>query len=697
MGYRRVFGLSEEPRCPFRQNSLSTARTRHRRLAIALGLVVCFEIGGCGGPGDETGTAHPQIDNSTAAPSTVQTESARKLLEMGRLKEAERAFELQSEQASQIERLDALVGLAEICIATGRNSRAEQLLAGVLVEESTHPGANRVKALLALEHGNYVEARDRLAHLLKQSPDDEESHYLMGLLSQSQEQWEVAAIHFKKCLHLNPRNANGYFHLAEAQTELFIMGDAQKNIEAALRIKPDEPGFHQLACQIYSDTRPALALPSIDSAIKLDPQQAHSWFLRAKLYEAYAVQLQTSPETLGEMKRDAPLAIQRATGRSRDLAKVADETEVVRIREAMWSLCLADIEEAAAKSSRPARFLLFRGRVKARRGKLDEAIGDFSLAAKDLQLQYEATYERALALWLLGRHADATAVVDAVLVQQSTPSAAAIPLLLFKCQRLLRNDRRAKAIATLKRVSQKFPDRVDVLNELARLLHEGGANAEAIETAERAQRLAPTEPEVVVALGAYLDAAGRRIEAVDRLQGWVDTVNARFSKAAAAASVPAVLRALGQLHYRSRDTANALKAFSAAVKLDPGDDAALVWRARTRLEAENADLDAVLRDLDKATDVNPQNTMAHFIKAEILYGSGGSGLSFALEAYSSAIKSDPDFLEAYEGRVRCYRSLNATLNQEKIKEDQAMVVRLKAARSADSGSKNLDNSKGASP
>ena len=85
-----------------------------------------------------------------------------------------------------------------------------------------------------------------------------------------------------------------------------------------------------------------------------------------------------------------------------------------------------------------------------------------------------------------------------------------------------------------------------------------------------------------------------------------------------------------------------------------------------------------MKDLDTALQRNPENILAWFDQAEFLFRLGNANnVSFAKDAYSQVIRLDPTFLEAYEGRVRCHKSLNAKRFEKQIQADETMINQLR--------------------
>jgi cytochrome c-type biogenesis protein CcmH/NrfG len=137
------------------------------------------------------------------------------------------------------------------------------------------------------------------------------------------------------------------------------------------------------------------------------------------------------------------------------------------------------------------------------------------------------------------------------------------------------------------------------------------------------------------------------------------------------------LNQLGQLYLRSKRTNLALTAFSNAIDLDPNSDEAYLLRAQSRLYGSDPNIPTALEDLATATQLNPGNVLAWFYLAELRFGLGGNNVSFAKDAYSTVIRLDPDFLEAYVGRIKCHTTLNAKRYEKQIQSDEAMIRQLR--------------------
>jgi len=138
--------------------------------------------------------------------------------------------------------------------------------------------------------GSYNSAINEYGMVLRMDPRRPGVHYRLGrtLLGRSRttsssEDLRAAVWEFEQELTLDPLNANSAYELAEIHRQAGEFADAQKGFELALKNYPDFEEAHLgLAAVLASLQRPELALPHLQRAISLNPDNEVSWYRLAQ-------------------------------------------------------------------------------------------------------------------------------------------------------------------------------------------------------------------------------------------------------------------------------------------------------------------------------------------------------------------------------------------------------------------------------
>ncbi len=126
--------------------------------------------------------------------------------------------------------------------------------------------------------------------VLKLDPTRPKIHYRIGRtllarwqLNHAPEDRTEAAREFEQELQLDPSDANAMYELAEIHRQLNEVDQAQQLFEAALKAYPD---FQQaqvgLAAVLMSQQKPDLAMPHLQRAVELNPDDEVAWYRLAQ-------------------------------------------------------------------------------------------------------------------------------------------------------------------------------------------------------------------------------------------------------------------------------------------------------------------------------------------------------------------------------------------------------------------------------
>jgi len=132
--------------------------------------------------------------------------------------------------------------VALAALQVGDDVRADSKLAQVTQLVPAEPAGWANWGLLALRQRNFDPAADRLERARALAPDNDQIHYLLGLLESSRGRSAEAITHLRKAVELNPRNLIATFKLAEEierQGNQNNDSEYQQLIQKMLDVQPD--------------------------------------------------------------------------------------------------------------------------------------------------------------------------------------------------------------------------------------------------------------------------------------------------------------------------------------------------------------------------------------------------------------------------------------------------------------------------
>jgi len=160
-----------------------------------------------------------------------------------------------------------IISLLVLLLISG-NAHAEQI-AEQVIAQNTLPSISNARALI--EQGQDNDAISMLGQLLKNSSEDFQAWFLLGVTQAKQRRFHDAVVSFGKVVSLQPKLAEPHNNLAVIYNELGDFRAAVKELEASLKLKPDYATAHEnigdlyvkLAADAYrkalvADGRPAL-------------------------------------------------------------------------------------------------------------------------------------------------------------------------------------------------------------------------------------------------------------------------------------------------------------------------------------------------------------------------------------------------------------------------------------------------------
>jgi tetratricopeptide (TPR) repeat protein len=154
------------------------------------------------------------------------------------------------------------------------------------------------KSLAAAEayesQGSYTEAVGEYRHVLALDPHRSRIHYRLGrtILAQSRQNNSVelkaeALKEFQQELVLDPSDANAAYELGESARSTGQLEEAKGYFEQALKFYPDFEEAHLgLAAVLMSQSEPRLALPHLQRAVTLNPEDEVTWYRLSRTQKA---------------------------------------------------------------------------------------------------------------------------------------------------------------------------------------------------------------------------------------------------------------------------------------------------------------------------------------------------------------------------------------------------------------------------
>lgn len=118
-----------------------------------------------------------------------------------------------------------------------------------------------------IKHEQYAEAQDMLEKYIRESPDNGQLYYVLGILYDSRNQFDKARDNYAKAVELDPKNAQALLQLGrQMRNQAYTLDDE------ASKKSTDEYN------QMRKDTINPLflkAAPYLEDAYKIDPDNAH--------------------------------------------------------------------------------------------------------------------------------------------------------------------------------------------------------------------------------------------------------------------------------------------------------------------------------------------------------------------------------------------------------------------------------------
>ncbi|MEZ5276865.1 MAG: tetratricopeptide repeat protein [Opitutaceae bacterium] len=550
--------------------------------------------------------------------------------------------------------LPALTLSAELALAEDDLAAASDALGKALAREPNYPDALQLKGRLALIEKKPAEAIETFERMLALYPGNARIHHQLALACLSENNREKAIANLKQAVALAPDFNEAILLLAQLEIRTGAATDAVFSLQSLIEKQPELTQARILLADAYQ------AQGNLDGALAV--------------YRDLAERFPDSPQ--GHLAEGLILVRQGNRSAARTAFEEALEVapDYMPAAEQLINLDLAEPNAAAAETraralvvSYPDRqeshFLLARILLAANR--TDEAETSLKRA---IAISPEVRTPQMLLVNLYlqtGRQDKALEQLETLIAQNANDVGA----LTLKAMIQQQKDDQAGARATYERILEINPDLMAALNNLAYLYSEKADELDrAFELAQRARQVAPKDPFTADTLGWIVLKRGDYPWAISLLQ---ESANGLPNE-------PEVHYHLGMAHYMAGQTEAAAGSFNRAFELNPtfsGHEEAGIRQSVLAIDPITAGASevAVLEGVIKG---NPGDPVALTKLGRIREKKGDAAA--AVEAYESALKANPDYVQALIGQARLEkdpkRGLEVARNAYRLAPDDPEVA-----------------------
>jgi putative PEP-CTERM system TPR-repeat lipoprotein len=382
-----------------------------------------------------------------------------------------------------------LYGTALIAANKHKEARA-QYEEALRLDPKSQPALMSLGSLDSVE-GHYKDAEARYGAVLKLDPHNAVAMAALGKLAAVQGNKAEAINRFRQAIAAQPKSAPAYIELVMLYSQNGQFDDAVSVAKQLADALPDNPAaLNALGAAELNAGRNAAALPSLEKAVKLDPESS---LYRINLARAQILNknAKAAEGNLDEVVKADPANAQAVTLLA--FMKLQDH-------DRQGALALAQSLQKQS-DTRVAGLSL--------EGDLYMAGKAYGKAADAYQQGLKIQYDRPLVVKsFLAQSSGGAKNPEGVLQGWLAKHSDDAGMRLMLAQYYLDHDRNKDAASQYQAVLKAFPTNVDALNNLA-WIYTGQKNPEALALAERAHKLAPDSVNVQDTYGWALVEAGQ--------------------------------------------------------------------------------------------------------------------------------------------------------------------------------------------
>lgn len=177
--------------------------------------------------------------------------------------------------------IDARNRIIELLLSQKKKDEAEKMIKDVLQLEPENPDSLFIRAQMSLNGGDVNSAIADLRTILKNSPDSIPALLLMGTAQERIGAANLALDNYRKVIQINPDNVPGLANAARLHLAQNQVDDAQKMLEHARKLVPDNLDVARSLADVYSRKKMFKEALEICEQLQLNSKTAPAGFYLA--------------------------------------------------------------------------------------------------------------------------------------------------------------------------------------------------------------------------------------------------------------------------------------------------------------------------------------------------------------------------------------------------------------------------------
>jgi tetratricopeptide (TPR) repeat protein len=541
----------------------------------------------------------------------------------------------------------------------------------------------RLKAALdALKKGNADKAMRDARVAVKEDPESDAAHEVLGMAAFVRKDWKEAERAFLEAARLNPKSETALANLGQVYLAVNQPGKAAEIMKKVLEISPQRSAARRvLALALLRQGQAEAAIAELKAGIKAaHGRDVESQYLLASIYhelrrsgeaERFVTEaLNADPNHLPALllkglilveqgKDDAGLAIlKQVAGRDRKSPWVRLGMGVAYRQKGQWKEAVQLLEQVSKEQPgwamahfRLGEALLAQGQTgqamkafsKAEQASADAAVAKIDVANLLLARgRVEESIAKAKEVLNLGKfQVEAHSVLTRAYLARKEPGRAeseiknAIakndqdPRLVLILAGLYQNlNQPDKEEATLKHLIHKFPQEAEGPNQLGWFYLRQRRHRNALDEFQKAVKIAPDLMPALDGMAQAFSRLGEHANALATVEGMIK----RRGETAGG------LVLLSTIHERAGNVKEALDSYQRALQLEKGSMALLIGYAE--LNARAGKRQEAIRLLNETARSFPKAPLPHWTMGQV-HQAGGDNAE-AIRAYREALNRDPN-------------------------------------------------------
>jgi tetratricopeptide (TPR) repeat protein len=500
-------------------------------------------------------------------------------------------------------RMDARLERGRLYLAARQYDKAGEEANFILKQDPKNVGAYQLLGATLVGEQKLEQASAAFLKVTELLPNDSSGYVNLALLEIGLHRPADAERHFKKAVEIDPKSVQACLSLANYYHLLGNLPEAEKVLQTGIRNNPNVPSLYINWANMLASAGNAAGADGVLERLRTQmPKSAEAVISIGDYY----VQRHDTDKALAEYQRGLSVSVNNL-----DIEKRMEDL-YLDLNQLEQATQIDDHLRKQAPKDETVR--VNHGRVLKAQGKLQDAVSQLQMVAKDAPGSLQAHYYLGLSYWQNGSLGQANGeLLDALRLSEASAASPGVSLVLRSLAQLsIAQGHDSEAQTYGQELVQRFP--ADVSNRL--LLG-----------------------------GVYMR------------QGQARPAEEQFLEAKRLAPYQAVVHvALGQLYSAERKWTEAEKEFGTAIQLDP---------LSASILSQYADFLVGRQQLAKATErvrqfvnTNPANAQGHMILGGLEFQAKNYGV--AQSEFARAIQLDPKDAQAYLHMGQVYQARNET-------------------------------------